>query len=333
MQKKKNMAVRTNYKKAATEAPPLLLHHIPTNNDNPGIIAYAYHTQNKGPPTVVQESGDEHKFVTWEEYQEYISSLRYPLKQWATEHDKFMVASKAATALGRGSGKSMYQLWCELSRHSCCPPSNPGRPRDRFLEYMLARGLRFEPFIRTLYLTVLNEPNITIRECTSTIHPVHRWLMATPDGIVIDTVAQKAIRTVEWKAPYKRDAFLEIPDDYMVQIQLTMAVTGSTECDFGSFKVMDRDFSTSEFIVHRVYRNDDFINEAIRVLDLFCYSVCAKCRPPSVDEFCPKSRINSSMILRLTDVVALVPNGDAILRNAIRMANQDADNAVRGIPK
>lgn len=324
------MAIRTNYKQAAQNAPllPNSLQPELLQTDGSGIVTYVHHARNIGPPTAVDDAGNIRKFTTWEEYQNYIASLKYPLKLWAIEHGKFMVASKAATALGRGSGKSVYQLWCELSNHPCCK-NKQVKPKSRYVQYMLARGLRFEPFISALYLKILNEPNMEIRSCSSMIHPVYRWIMATPDGVIIDTVSKKAIRTVEWKAPFNRDAFLEIPEDYMIQIQLTMSVTGSSECDFGSFKVLDRDFSQSEFIVHRVYRNDDYINEICRVLDLFCYATCFKCQPPSAFEFRPKTHINSSMIFRMSDVVPLVLNGDAMLRNAILLANQDAESAIR----
>lgn len=226
----KNRAERIDYKGAAMSAPILSPYFTsdddldglvttmnrvritlsPTNTD---LIAYICSTQ---PPPIEGKQ----QFRTWEEYQEYVAKLPYPSEAWKNEHAKFMTASTAATALGiRGSPKSSYQLWCELVKHSCLPKS---KPKNSFVEYMMARGLQMEPFINELYLRTIGEQNICIRRCVSTIHPTFRWFMATPDGIVVKkdpiTGAEIAVRTVEWKAPYRRDAFLTVPDDYMVQV-------------------------------------------------------------------------------------------------------------------
>lgn len=107
-----------------------------------------------------------------------------------------------------------------------------------------------------------------------------------------------------------------------------MAVTGSAECDFASFKVNDYDLKESEFIVHRVYRDNDYIAEAFRILRMFCRAVRSVTRPPKPTDFKPPRGIVSTMILRLTDVVSLVPNGASKIREAIRQAKRCAEEVV-----
>jgi len=87
--------------------------------------------------------------------------------------------------------------------------------------------------------------------------------LATPDAkfyeVIIDDKQQQQqqkrrgrhIRDGEFKSPWSRDAFKEVPNEYMAQLQVTMEVDCVDEDDFSSLRVED-DTGHSEWVVVRV---------------------------------------------------------------------------------
>ena len=88
-------------------------------------------------------------------------------------------------------------------------------------------GIRFEPVVKQIY-----EYNYksNVKEIGRLIHPIDKRIGASPDGIVID--GPKKGRLIEIKCPITRQLKTSIPDEYYIQMQLQMEVTGSDICDY-----------------------------------------------------------------------------------------------------
>lgn len=84
-----------------------------------------------------------------------------------------------------------------------------------------ARGVRLEPIVRDMYDAQMNSKT---HEIGLLVHPEHRWLGGSPDGVTEDGVL------VEIKCPKKIST--SVPVYYMPQIQLLLEIMELEECDF-----------------------------------------------------------------------------------------------------
>ena len=297
----------TEYVIFITELPSI--EDLLSRNKNCPLIAYAYVHYNRGPPST----------GSWDEYAKYLRQLVYRSPQWKLEHAKFMSASRAGAVAGLCGYITPQNVYDEVTAVT--------KPVvKRYKAYMMSRGVFFEPLHCKLYMRLA--PGTEVRESTTHLHPLLPWLMATPDGTVHWSNAGDFIRNVEWKTPFSRDAFLVIPEEYMAQIQLTMEVTGAEVCDFASLKCDDHSHAT-DFIVHRVYKNEAYIDHLLVTLKAFCIAVLTGTAPPPKGHFKPVP-VKSEMIVRLQDVVDLIPDGanmvyDAVLKATVESCAESGD--------
>lgn len=84
-----------------------------------------------------------------------------------------------------------------------------------------ARGVRLEPIVRDMYDSMSNSKT---HEIGLLVHPEHKWLGGSPDGVTEDGVL------VEIKCPKKISP--KVPVYYMPQIQLLLEIMNLEECDF-----------------------------------------------------------------------------------------------------
>ena len=107
-------------------------------------------------------------------------------------------------------------------------------------------GTRFEPVAKLIYTTYF-EGGIEIVDTTCIPHPVHTFLGASPDGIIItkDKEDYRYGKLVEFKCPISRD-FTDttpIPDTYYHQMQLQLECTGLQECEYIEIKFREVNYS------------------------------------------------------------------------------------------
>jgi hypothetical protein len=274
------------------------------------LLAYSYFIHRRPPP---EESGCK----TWAEFATFISALVYRSPDWCRYHEMFITASGAGSLLGINeyvTARKEFQNLRNGKKLSTAP----------FQLFAMCRGLHCEPFIRMMYAKAMNNPNNELRECPTMMHPKYPWIIATPDGQVFDKKTGNLVRNLEWKTPYSRPAARKIPPEYMLQVQLTMAVTGAKECDFGSFKMDNKPPYDSEFIVHRVYRSNDYIEFAIYFLEAVCRSFHAGNEAPTHYDGIEFPEVRSEMILRINDAVNSVDGGREIVDAAIAEAWKEA---------
>ena len=96
-------------------------------------------------------------------------------------------------------------------------------------------GTRFEPIAKRLYE---EETNCTITDVSCVQHPMHSFLGASPDGLIVPNTddPRRYGRLVEFKCPMSRVEKPEIPPGYVHQMQMQMECTGIDECEYVEFR-------------------------------------------------------------------------------------------------
>lgn len=107
-------------------------------------------------------------------------------------------------------------------------------------------GTRFEPIAKTIYTTYF-QGGIDIVDTTCVPHPVHSFLGASPDGIIItkDKEDFRYGKLVEFKCPISREisSSTPIPETYYHQMQLQLECTGMQECEYIEMKFREMNYS------------------------------------------------------------------------------------------
>lgn len=256
-------------------------------------------------------------FKDWPSYEKYLINLEYRSPDWHIEHSKFMSSSGAAAAAGIHPSRTPEKEFCT------CRENKP-EARSEFEYILFEIGIKMEPFHKMLY-KLFNPTRCDIVECGSEIHPKYRWLLTTPDGKVHEfdektgTMVYK--RRVEFKTPQRRGAFLEVPIEYMTQLQTNMQMDGTEDIDFPVLNLNQKTLET-EYIILRAYRSDEYFAQLIERLKMFCRCVLANARPPPRDWDPPPVR--TEMLFRITNVIPLIENGVDIVVQAITEAKKEA---------
>lgn len=97
----------------------------------------------------------------------------------------------------------------------------------------LAWGTRFEPVAKKIYE---KRTNCSITDVSCVQHPVHKFLGASPDGLIVCEDQKRYGRLVEFKCPISRAMKDEIPIGYWHQMQMQMECTGIDECEYVEFR-------------------------------------------------------------------------------------------------
>jgi putative phage-type endonuclease len=105
-------------------------------------------------------------------------------------------------------------------------------------------GTRFEPIAKKIYEDTTQCEIIDVGCCQ---HPVHSFLGASPDGLIIpkyaDADPHRYGRLVEFKCPMSRVRKDEIPSYYVHQMQMQMECTGIDECEYVEFRFKQVNFT------------------------------------------------------------------------------------------
>ena len=97
-------------------------------------------------------------------------------------------------------------------------------------------GTRFEPVAKKLYE---QSTHCRILDVSCVQHPIHGFLGASPDGLIIPNDAHELRRygrLVEFKCPMSRAPKDEIPPGYVHQMQMQMECTGIDECEYVEYR-------------------------------------------------------------------------------------------------
>jgi putative phage-type endonuclease len=116
-----------------------------------------------------------------------------------------------------------------------------------------ARGVRLEPIVRDMYDSQMNSKS---HEIGLLVHPEHKWLGGSPDGVTEDGVL------IEIKCPKKISS--KVPEYYMPQIQVLLEIMNLEECDFIQY-CEEKD--TMKII--RVQRDSKWFEEKLPIMKAF----------------------------------------------------------------
>ena len=130
---------------------------------------------------------------------------------------KGLGGSDAAAACGISPWKSPYQLWHEKIHGS----DFDGNAATRWGDFC-------EPFIRQQYEEVTG---LEVYQPATLRHPEHEWMLANVDGVTDDRIFEaktaNSRQTYRWGEP----GSAEIPEEYALQVQHYMVVTGLQVAD------------------------------------------------------------------------------------------------------
>lgn len=105
-------------------------------------------------------------------------------------------------------------------------------------------GTRFEHVAKKIYEDKTGCDIIDVGCCR---HPVHSFLGASPDGLIVPRYADsdplRYGRLVEFKCPMSRVRKEEIPIYYVDQMQMQMECTGIDECEYVEFRFKQVNFT------------------------------------------------------------------------------------------
>jgi putative phage-type endonuclease len=108
----------------------------------------------------------------------------------------------------------------------------------------LVWGTRFEPVAKKIYEDTTGCEILDVGCCQ---HPVHTFLGASPDGLIVprfaDADPHRYGRLVEFKCPMSRARKDEIPSYYVHQMQMQMECTGIDECEYVEFRFKQVNFT------------------------------------------------------------------------------------------
>ena len=145
---------------------------------------------------------------------------------WHAKRGEMVTASEVYGVFGSESARRDVMMRKLETR-----PQGEGPPISALLW-----GTRFEPVAKRIYE---ERTNCKITDVSCVQHPVHKFLGASPDGLIVPndpTDMKRYGRLVEFKCPISRVPKDEIPAGYVHQMQMQMECTGIDECEYVEFR-------------------------------------------------------------------------------------------------
>ncbi len=218
------------------------------------------------------------------------STKKMTKEDWLKFRNRGIGGSDVATICGLNKYKSPLQLWLEKTDQ--IDPVEAGEAA-----YF---GTLLEPIVREEFTRRSGLRVDTINSILK--HPVFDFMLANVDGIVIDENNNKAIFEAKTASVFKSEQWEDnkIPEEYMLQIQHYMAVTGFNKTYIACL------LGGNKFIYKVIERDDELIDMIIQLE--FNFWECVKNNvPPKIDgsESCsdlmsrlyPNANKDSSIIL------------------------------------
>ncbi len=169
--------------------------------------------------------------------------------EWFAMRGNMLTASDVASAIGSNFFKSPESLVLE----KCGYKKFNGNQNTE-------RGTRLEPLVRDMYDSTMK---CKTHEIGLLVHPVHKWLGGSPDGVTEEGVL------VEIKCPNKISN--KIPDYYYPQVQVLLEIMDLDVCDFIQYCE-----PKNELKILRVERSREWFEKYLPVMRKFWDTVLFK---------------------------------------------------------
>ena len=149
---------------------------------------------------------------------------------WHTQRGTMITASEVSKVWTSAASR------LELLEKKLEPPAKADNDTFNAIPALIW-GTRFEPVAKKIYEDTTHCDIVDVGCCQ---HPVHKFLGASPDGLIIpryaDADPRRYGRLVEFKCPMSRARKDEIPSYYVHQMQMQMECTGIDECEYVEFR-------------------------------------------------------------------------------------------------
>jgi len=159
--------------------------------------------------------------------------------QWHAKRGEMLTASEISKAVKDASPAQKHEI---IMSKLTPRDKNQQGPGSKALIW----GTRLEPIAKHIYSTYL-QGGLKIVDTTCVPHPVHSFLGASPDGVLVtdDKNDFRYGKLVEFKCPISRDFddTTPIPPAYYHQMQLQMECTGMNECDYVEMKFKEVNYT------------------------------------------------------------------------------------------
>lgn len=195
-----------------------------------------------------------------------VSTENMSRANWLKWRNKGVGGSDAACICGINKYKSPVELWMEKAGQ--IEPKESGEAA-----YW---GTILEPIVRKEFSL---RSNLKVKVVKSMLqHSEHTFMLANLDGVVIDPECGECIFEAKTASAFKSEQWEDnnIPEDYMLQIQHYMAVTGYSRTYIAVL------IGGNQFKYKIIERDDELINMLIKLEEDFWQHVVTN-TPPSMD--------------------------------------------------
>lgn len=205
------------------------------------------------------------------------STKDMPREKWLEYRQMGIGGSDAAAVCGISRWKSPVELWLEKTGQKPLEPSGEAA-------YW---GTVMEPLIRDEFIL---RTGIKVMQVPAMLqHKRFSWMLANLDGIVSDPIRGEGIFEAKTANAYASGEWEDsIPDEYALQVQHYMAVTGL------QFVYIAALIGGNRFIWRLIERNDEVIHLLIQMEHRF-WQLVQKKIPPQIDG----SRASTMLLNRL----------------------------------
>lgn len=185
-------------------------------------------------------------------------------EEWHSYRNKGIGGSDVSVICGINKYKSIIQLWMEKTNQNEVKQAGEAAYWGNIME----------PIIRSEFT---NRTNITVSIVKAILqHPTHDFMLANVDGMINDTIVGECIFEAKTASVFKQDDWVDdkIPEEYMLQIQHYMAVTGYNRTFIAVL------IGGNKFEYKLIERDDELIEMIIKLEEDFWNHVLSNTMPP-----------------------------------------------------
>ena len=240
-----------------------------------------------------------------------VSTKNMSKSNWLKWRSKGLGGSDAACICGISKYKSPVELWMEKT----------GQIKPKESGEAAYWGTILEPIVRKEFSL---RSNLKVKIIKSMLqHSKYDFMLANLDGVVIDPECGECIFEAKTASVFKSDQWKDdnIPQEYMLQIQHYMAVTGYNKTYIAVL------IGGNQFKYKVVERDDELINMLIKLEEDFWEHVVTNTPPPMDGSEASKELLNKLYPLSNAKTQIILPDESINLINQYELSKDKEKEA------
>lgn len=240
-----------------------------------------------------------------------VSTKNMSKSNWLKWRSKGLGGSDAACICGINKYKSPVELWMEKT----------GQIKPKESGEAAYWGTILEPIVRKEFSL---RSNLKVKIIKSMLqHSKYDFMLANLDGVVIDPECGECIFEAKTASVFKSDQWKDdnIPQEYMLQIQHYMAVTGYNKTYIAVL------IGGNQFKYKVVERDDELINMLIKLEEDFWEHVVTNTPPPMDGSEASKELLNKLYPLSNAKTQIILPDESINLINQYELSKDKEKEA------